>query len=137
MARYDLFLSWQEFEEVTPAMFQALCRRRNIRFKYERFAHAQTAAAIYNVNRFGADSQMVSAFDFVRTDRDSTAKAEIKAIRNNIKLCIGSLPKDTTKERFQKVRTRTIEDLKAHGRPDAEALFDSVWPSLKPDKGNA
>ena len=135
IARYDLGLSWKEFDEITPSMFQGLCKRRNIRFKYERFAHAQTTAAIYNVNRASSDSRMVTAFDFVRSDKSSEAKAETEAIKNNIRTCITSLPINTSKEKFQEVRTRTIDDLTAHGRLDAESLFDSVFPNLKP-QGN-
>ncbi|MGA9135549.1 MAG: hypothetical protein WB384_26360, partial [Candidatus Sulfotelmatobacter sp.] len=62
MARYDLGLSVEEFEELTPGMFQALCKRRNIRIKYERYANAQTAAAVYNTARTKADDPMVHPF---------------------------------------------------------------------------
>ena len=75
VARYDLGLSDDEFGELTPAMFQALCNRRNVRIKYERFANAQTAAAVYNVNRVKADDPIISAMDFVR-DEESSRKKE-------------------------------------------------------------
>ena len=55
-------------------MFSALCKRRNVKIKYERFANAQTAAAVYNVNRGKADDPIVQPFDFVRDDERRRGK---------------------------------------------------------------
>ncbi len=68
IARYDLGLGWEEFELLTPAMFQALCKRRNIRIRYERYAHAMTASAVYNVNRANRDDRLLMPMDFVRVE---------------------------------------------------------------------
>jgi hypothetical protein len=129
IARYDLSLSWQEFEDLTPAMFQALCIRRNIRIKYDRFANAQTAAAVYNVNRGSEDAPIVTAFDFVR-DVNPEREQE-KRIKHLIRTVIGQLPTGTPREKMLDIRTRTIASLLRQGREDAEELFDSCWPSLK------
>lgn len=130
IARYDLQLSLEEFEDLTPAAFQALCRRRNIRFKHERFAHALTASAVYNVNRASADSPMVTPFDFV-CEKDPSAE-QTKEIRQLIKQVIGSLPPGTPRDKYLEIRTRTIASLETQGRKDATQLFDECWPSLTP-----
>ncbi len=132
VARYDLSLSWEEFEELTPSMFYALCARRNIHFKYDRFAAGMVCSAVYNVNRASSDSPMLTAFDFVREPKDAAAKAETDKIKAVIKQVIGQLPSDTPKDRLHGIRSRTIASLKSQGREDAEQLFDSCWPSLKP-----
>jgi hypothetical protein len=134
MARFDFGLSDEEFEELTPGEFQALCKRRNIRIKYERYANAQTAAAVYNTSRYTADDPVVSAFDFVR-DADAAEKLErIRKAKKFITQAL-SLPMSTSREKFLEIRTRVIEDLKASGYGDAEALVNQAFPSLKPKKG--
>jgi hypothetical protein len=125
-------LSWDEFADLTPSMFNALCARRNIHFKHDRFANALTAAAVYNVNRASADAPVISAFDFIRDEKDSEAKAETQKIKAVIQQVVGLLPHDTPKEKLHEVRRKTIASLKAQGRQDAEQLFDSCWPSLRP-----
>ena len=113
-------------------MFNALCKRRNIRFKYEKLAHGITASAVYNVNRATPESPMISAFDFVRSEEASERRAERLRIIGIIKQTIGAMPSSTPREKFLKVRANIIAELKALGRDDAEAIFDECWPSLKP-----
>ena len=115
-------------------MFKALCARRNIRFKHERFLAGMTAAAVYNVNRASAESPVFTAFDFVRSAEDSERKAETDGIKSMIKSVIGQLPNDVTRERLLDIRSRTIKSLMTQGRKDAEVLFDSCWPSLSETK---
>jgi hypothetical protein len=124
-----LSLSWEEFEELTPAMFQALCIRRNVRIRYERFANALTAASIYNVHRGSEDTPIVSAFDFVRdADPEREQTQEIKRL---IKQVVGSIPPGSPRSKYLEVRERTIASLKSQGRADAEKLWNDCWPSLK------
>jgi hypothetical protein len=130
IARYDLSLSLGEFEELTPASFQALCKRRNIRFKYERFTAAIVASAIYNVNRPSADAPLVQPFDFIR-EADPELE-QTNNIKQMIKQAVGNLPEGTSTEQYQEVRVRTIASLESQGRKDATQLFDECWPSLKP-----
>lgn len=132
VARYDLQLSWEELSDLTPSMFRSLCERRNIRFKHQRFTAGMTAAAVYNVNRTSPDAPMLSAFDFVRDEESSRKKAERDQILSTIKKVVGSMPGDTPREKLLEVRRRTIASLKSQGRQDAEELFDSCWPTLKP-----
>ena len=73
-------------------MSNALCARRNIHFKYDRFAAGIVASAVYNVNRASADSPMITAFDFVRDEKDAAARAEVQNIKGVIKHVIGQLP---------------------------------------------
>ena len=111
-------------------MFQALCIRRNVRIRYERFANALTAASIYNVNRATDDTPVVTAFDFIReADPDREETQEIKRL---IKTVVGGIPHGSPRSKYLEVRERTIASLKAQGRADAEELFDSCWPTLKP-----
>ena len=113
-------------------MFSALCARRNIRFKHERYANAQTAAAVYNCNRASADSPMLTAFDFVRDEKEAAIRSERQNVKNIIKQVIGQMPSNTPKEKLQEVRSKCIASLTAQGRTDAEQLFNECWPSLKP-----
>lgn len=110
-------------------MFNALCTRRNIRFKYDRYAAGMVAASVYNTNRISADSPMITAFDFIREpDPDRDERQKIKAL---IQQVIGQLPSNTPKDKLRDIRNRTIASLKSQGRTDAETLFDAVWPSMK------
>ena len=130
IGRYDLGLGWEEFEEITPGMFQALCKRRNIRLKYERFANAQTAAAVYNTSR-AKDAPIIQPFDFVRDEESQRKKDELDKFKAFAKRAIGVLPIDVAQEKVLEVRLKAIKDLEAAGCRDAEGLMDSVWPNLK------
>jgi hypothetical protein len=113
-------------------MFQALCIRRNVGIRYERFANALTASAVYNVNRTSDESPVVSAFDFVReADPEREQTQQIKRLIKNV---VGNIPAGTTREKLLEVRERTIASLKSQGRADAESIFDECWPSLKGNK---
>jgi hypothetical protein len=125
-------LSWDEFEELTPGMFQALCKRRNIKIRYERFAHAMTAAAVYNVNRSKPEDPMLTAFDFVRDEESARKKEELSSLKKFIQGAIGRVPFGTSREKLLEIRLKVIEQLNQQGRNDAEELFNTVWPSLEP-----
>jgi hypothetical protein len=131
MARYDFCLSDEEFGELTPGEFQALCKRRNVRVKYERFANAQTAAAVYNVNRHSVDDPVVTAFDFVRTTEESEKKERLMTAKRFVRDALGGFPMSTTREKFLEVRGKVISDLKTSGYEDAEQIVDGQFPSLK------
>ncbi len=113
-------------------MFQELCKRRNIRIRHERYAAAQAAAAIYNVNRGSADDPTVSAFDFVRDEKSAKRKERIREAKQYIRKVIGNLPMATTRARLLEIRRRVIHDLVASGTANAEQLFNECWPSLVP-----
>lgn len=132
IGRYDLGLSDDEFEECTPKMFQALCKRRNVRIKYDRFANAMTAAAIYNVNRSSENDPMVRAFDFVMTDEQAKQREQRISFTRFIKKTIGGLPLHITPEGLRKKRLNVIADLRASGCTNPEEMFDEIWPHLKP-----
>ena len=112
-------------------MFQALCNRRNVRLKYERFANAQTAAAVYNVNRGSADDPTVTAFDFVRDEESAKKKEELTKAKRFVQKCM-NVPPETSLEKIQDIRRKAIADLKAAGYENAEDIFNSMWPTLKP-----
>ena len=102
----------------------------------DRYANALTASAVYNVNRASVDTPVLEPIDFVREpDPYREQTNEIKqAIRHGLgqllaKPCKGQKP--VSLEQLQEVRTRFINNLKAQGRDDAEALFDECMPSLK------
>lgn len=132
IARYDLGLSFEEFAELTPGMFQALCKRRNVRIKYERFANAQTAAAVYNVHRRKVEDQVVEAMDFVRDDEQARERDELRKARTFAQRAIGMLKMGTPLEKIMEVRRKAIADLAASGRKDAEEIMNEMWPTLKP-----
>jgi hypothetical protein len=133
IAKYDLGLSLDEFWDCTPGVFQALCKRRNIRIKYERYAHAITASAVYNVNRHSADDPVISAFDFIRDEQSAVKQEKLRQAKQYIKQAIGNLPMTTSREKLLETRLKVIEDLRASGHADAEQLFTECWPSLTPD----
>jgi hypothetical protein len=134
VARYDLSLNWEEFEELTPAMFQALCKRRNVGIKYDRFANAQTAAAVYNVNRSSAEDPIVQPFDFIRDEEAAKKKERLDAAKRHCRKVL-NVPPSTTREKILDIRSKAIKDLETAGYPDAESIFDSCWPYLKQKKG--
>lgn len=112
-------------------MFKALCHRRNVKIKYERYANAQTAAAVYNVNRTSEDTPVVSAFDFVRSKESADEQERVREVRRVIMQAFSGLPAmDRTK--VLGLRAKMIAKLKAKGQDDAEQIFDDCWPSLKP-----
>jgi len=130
MAQYDFGLSDEEFGELTPGEFNALCKRRNIRIRYERYAHAITASAIYNCNRADADASIVTAFDFIRTEEDAEKLEKLNKAKRFIKQAL-ALPLGTDRAKFLEVRGKVIQDLKASGYQDAEQIVDESFPSLK------
>jgi hypothetical protein len=133
-ARYDLGLSFEEFEELTPGMFKALAKRRNIRIKYERFANAQTAAAVYNTLRTKDEDQVVEAMDFVRDEKQAAAK---ERLRDAKRFCskVMQVPISTPRARLLEIRAKAIGDLKKDGFEDAEEIMNKTWPHLKPKDG--
>ncbi len=133
IARFDLGLSWEEFEECTPAMFNALCKRKRIRYKYERLAHALTASAVYNCNRASKDSPIIQPFDFIR--ETDAAQEEVNVIKALIRKAIGDAPA-MPREKLLRIRMNVLANLAKRGRTDGEQIFDSVWPTLKPTEAD-
>jgi hypothetical protein len=133
VARYDLGLTWEEFADLTPSMFAALCTRRNIRMRHERFANALTASAIYNVHRAGADVPMVTAYDFVRDAKQSEAHEQTQILKRQILEAVTRMPSNTPRERFMTIRGNIIAELVKLGRTDATELWAECWPSLIPE----
>lgn len=131
-ARYDFGLSWEEFEELTPGGFLELAKRRNVGIRYDRYANALTAAAVYNSVRGSEDSPTITAFDFVRNEKDAEKLEKLREAKKYVKTVIGNFPMTTSRERYLDARRKCIADLVASGFENAEAIFDSVWPSLKP-----
>jgi hypothetical protein len=129
VARYDLCLSWEEFEELTPGMFSALCKRRNVQIKYDRFANAQTAAAVYNTNRSKADDPIIQPFDFIRDAESAKKKERLDVAKRHCRKVLNVPPK-TSREKIMEIRGKAIKDLEAEGYSDAESIFDSCWPHL-------
>jgi hypothetical protein len=134
IATYDLRLSSAEFEELTPGMFVALCKRRNIHIRYQQYANAITAAAVYNTNRSKAEDPIVEALDFVRDEKSRAKKERLDKAKNHCRKVM-MVPSGTPREKILEIRLRAIKDLEASDYSDAEQIFDSCWPSLKPKKG--
>ena len=133
VARYDLCLSWEEFEELTPGMLQALCKRRNIGIKYDRFANAMTAAAVYNVNRGKADDPIWQPFDFIRDEESAQKKERLDTAKHFCRKVL-NVPATTSREKIMEIRQKAIRDLIASGYENAEDIFDSCWPHLRQKK---
>jgi hypothetical protein len=124
-------MSWVEFEKTTPGMFRALCKRRNIRLKYERYANAETAAAVYNCARVSEEQPVLTAFDFVREPEAAAEHDRIREVKKVIMQAFSDLPA-MDRSKLLELRAKLIAKLKAKGQDDAEQLFDECWPSLKP-----
>ena len=129
-ARYDFGLSDEEFGDLTPGEFNALCTRRNIRIRYERYANAITAAAVYNVNRRSSDDAIVSAFDFVRDEQESEKQERLLKAKKFVRQAL-ALPLGTPREKFLEVRIKVVADLKASGYDNATQIVDDCFPSLR------
>ncbi len=132
MARFDLGITLDEFWDLTPGMFQALCKRRNIAIRYDRYASALTASAVYNVHRGSADDPVVVAYDFIRPEAEAIALQKVRDTQRYVKQVIGQLPMSTPRAKYLEIRDKTIADLRVSGHSNAEELFDQVWPHLKP-----
>lgn len=114
-------------------MFLALCKRRNVRIRYERYASSISAAAIYNVNRHSNDDPVVKAFDFVRDDESIFKLEKLRKAKRYVKKAIGEMPwKSTSRQQYLAKRLVIISDLKADGYADAEQIFNVCWPNLTP-----
>lgn len=122
----------EEFWDLTPGMFQALCKRRNIGIRYDRYANALTASAVYNTNRSSEESPILTAFDFIRDEEQAARLEKLREAKRFVKTAIGQMPMTTPRAKFIEIRRKAITDLTASGYDNAEAIFDSVWPSLKP-----
>lgn len=125
-------MSDEEFAELTPGEFQALCRRRIVKIKHERFANALTAAAVYNTHRHSDDAPVISASDFVRDEEEAEKQESMRKAKRFAKKVIGGLPVGTPREKIWETRLKAIADLRASGYEDAEQIFDDCWPTLKP-----
>jgi hypothetical protein len=84
-------------------MFLELCKRRNVRIKYDRYASAMTAAAVYNVNRGDKDDPTVSAFDFVRSAESAEKKERRSKAKQFVKVAL-TLPFGTSREKYLEIR---------------------------------
>lgn len=131
-ARYDFGLTFEEFEELTPTGFRELSKRRNTEIKYERHAAAQSAAAIYNVNRQKVDDPILTAMDFVRTDEQAAKRERLMKAKRFINRALGTLPIMTPVEKILEKRGMVIKDLLADGYENAEQIVNEVYPHLIP-----
>lgn len=131
-ARYDFGLTWEEFEETTPGMFRELSKRRNTKIKYERYASAQAAAAVYNVNRSKREDPTVTAMDFVRTEEQAERRYRMLKAKRYVSSALGSMPMNTSMEKYLDVRSKVIKDLEADGYENAEQIVNELFPSLRP-----
>lgn len=135
VARYDLGLSWPEFEDLTPGMFWELCKRRDMARKHERFANALTASAVYNSRRTSEEQPIITAYDFIRDPESSRKREEIETLKRQIREQVTMLPVSTPRAHFMAMRERIIATLEAQGRTDAKELWAECWPSLVPTEG--
>jgi hypothetical protein len=132
MARYDFGLNDEEFGSLTPGEFNALCKRRNIKIRYERYANAITASAIYNCNCPDRDTPLVTAFDFVRDEKDTEKREKLLKAKRFVKDTLGGLPFGIERAKFLEMRFKVIADLVASGYDDAEQIVDECFPTLNP-----
>ena len=133
MAKYDLGISSiEEFWDLTPSMFQSLCKRRNISIRYDRYAAAMVAASVYNVNRASVDDPIASAFDWIRSDESAAKREKIRKGEQKVKRRILALPMLTSRAKYLDARLNLIAELTAEGYDNPEELFDRCWPTLKP-----
>lgn len=82
------------------------------------------------MNRHDADAPIVSAFDFVRDEKEAEAKEKLLKAKRFVRQAL-ALPLGTTREKFLEVRSKVINDLVASGYSDAIQIVDECFPSLK------
>ena len=71
---YDLKISEQEFLELTPKLFDCLCKRKNENDKRETANAALVACMIYNINR-RKNSKALTVSDFFKDKKSIAANA--------------------------------------------------------------
>lgn len=76
----------------------------------------------------------MTAFDFIRDEKDAAKRERVREAKRYIQKVIGGMPMTTPLARFHEIRLNAIKDLLASGHQNAEELFDEVWPHLKPAK---
>lgn len=112
-------------------MFSALCRRRNVRIRYERYAHALTASAVYNTS---AGKHVANPMDWIREGAAAKRYDERMKIKEFISGVISRMPPQTTFEQLLEVKRKALIDIVNTGVVDheeAERMFDAIWPTLK------
>ena len=102
--------------------------------RYDRYAAAIAASAVYNCNRASEDSPVVHPFDFIRDEESAKKLEKVREGKRYIKKVVGGLPMTTPRSKFLEIRRKAIADLTASKFENAEAMFDEVWPHLKPTK---
>lgn len=135
MAQHDLGVtSLEEFGRLTPSMFQALQERKHIHFKYESYWAGIPASTIINI-KLPKNAEPVSPFDFAGIEH-STEMSEYEKLRHNITAMFSSLSltSDSSPQRYKALQERTIERLLADGHPDAEEVFDEIFPGWREER---
>lgn len=73
--------------------------------------------------------------DWVRDPEVQAKRDEYLRVRGIILNRIMGISVGKTRKEVLAIRMEMIEQLKEMGRTDAESMFNSCWPSLKPQEG--
>jgi hypothetical protein len=113
-------------------MLYELGRRRNIRIRLDRYANAQTAAAVYNTLRKKDEDPVATGMDFVRTPEQQAKRDRMLEAKGFIRSAIMGVPRMAPRGAYLKARKNVIGKLLSAGHADAERLFDEMCPHLRP-----
>lgn len=132
VCRYDHRMSWDEFQDMTLAQFEALEDRRATAIRHARFNAALITSALVNVNLSG-EADALSPFDFLpgyELDPEEIEKAKLrKSTKRAIALHFAQMPGASMEEVLEE-KARVIQRLTASGIEDAEELIREVYPDL-------
>jgi len=126
-------LTWDEFERLTLAQFEALEERRGVELRQQRFNAALVTSTLFNIHRT-ADTQSLSPFDFIaglETDEEDVKREEFrKSVKRGIALAFLGM-RGATPAQVHDEKVKMIARLTENGIEDAEELIYEVYPSLR------
>jgi hypothetical protein len=83
--------------------------------------------------RSSEDVPIISAYDFIRDEASAAKLEKVREGKKHISMVIRNLPIfGTPRAKYLEVRREAIANMTASGYDNAEALFNQVWPNLKP-----
>jgi len=119
----------EEFGLLTPGMYFALMKRRNVEFKHQCFQSGTMAAMIANMSQ-RVSSKVWTPWDFVPDEKRNEEREKLKRLimtmfSFNADKAIQNPMKD------EDLIKKTIAKLEAQGYRDAAEIFDELFPGWR------
>ena len=131
--RFDHGLTWDDFQSLTLAQFEALEERRAAHIRQHRFNAALITSTVYNAHR-STDSQPLEVWDFIAGMEKSEDEREAERVRKEMRRTVGEVLTRVATEPMEKVQEVTrhlIARLEENGIEDPRELIKEVFPSME------